>query len=237
MVRKIAYVTDLHIDEKFPIEQGVNARENWNMVLHDIKSKGIKDIVVGGDIGEKESNNWFFESLQSFNVNISLGNHDYYNEVIKYFNFENSIKRSELYYSRMAGNFKFIFLDSSSESISKKQFDWFKDELKTPYSIFIFIHHPILEVDAEVDKRFSLKERNLLKNELLSIENDITIFSGHYHFEDYTIVKNIKQYITPAVSYQVEKIAHEIKVHNRTFGYRIIEIDDMIINGSVILFS
>jgi Icc protein len=237
MGKKIAYITDIHLDEKFPIDQGVDTRKNWKAILNDLSSKNIDEIIFGGDIGEKAVNKWFFESLRSYTVAITLGNHDDYTEVIKHYSLGVTEKQTELYYSLERDYYRCIFLDSSSGSISPEQFDWFKDELLTTKNIALFIHHPILRINAEVDRRFALKERDKIRNELLNFENDVTIFSGHYHFEDERSNGNIKQYITPASSYQVEKIPGEIKINNDTFGYRIIELNKKEINTELILLS
>ncbi len=236
MNKKIAYVTDIHLDEKFPIDQGVDTRKNWKMILNDISKRGIGEIIFGGDIGEKTVNKWFFESLRNYDIAITLGNHDYFDEVINHYSFGVAENRTELYYSQERDYYKFLFLDSSSGSISREQFDWFKKELLTEKNIILFIHHPILAIDVEVDKQFALKNRNLLKTELQSIENDVVIFCGHYHFEDERSNRNIRQYITPASSYQVEKIPNEIKVNNDSFGYRIIELNKKEINTDIIMF-
>ena len=159
MNNKIAYITDIHLDEQFPIDQGVNRRINWKTILKDISSKKIDKVIFGGDIGEKSSNQWFFESLENYNISISLGNHDYFSEVIKYYSNGVDKKQNELYYSEESTFYKCIFLDSSSGSISQNQIDWLKKELTINKKIIIFIHHPILAVDSEVDRRFSLKER------------------------------------------------------------------------------
>lgn len=237
MNQKIAYITDIHLDEKVPLDIGVDTRKNWKVILNDIASRGINKIIFGGDIGEKSANKWFFESLQNYSVSITLGNHDYYDEVIKYYSFGVVEKRTELYYSQEHAHYKCLFLDSSSGLISQEQFDWFKKELLTEKSIVIFIHHAILTVDVEVDKRYALKERDRIKAELLNIRNDVTIFCGHYHFEDERSSGNIRQYITPASSYQVEKLPHEIKVNNNTFGYRIIELNKEEINTDLKMFT
>lgn len=237
MNKKIAYVTDIHLEEKFPFDMGVDTRKNWERILKDISARGVDEIIFGGDIGEKTANKWFFESLQNYTIAVTLGNHDYYDEVIKHYNLGEVEKQTELYYSQEYDYYKFIFLDSSSGAISQAQFNWFKKELLISKNIILFIHHPILAVDVEVDKRFALKERDRIKTELLGFENDVTIFCGHYHFEDERKNGNIRQFITPASSYQVEKIPNKIKVNNNSFGYRIIQINKKEISTELILFS
>lgn len=237
MVKRIAYITDVHLDEIFTIDQKVDARENWSRILKDISLRGIDEIVFGGDIGEESANQWFFNTLENFSLDLSLGNHDQFEEVIKHNNISHLAKQSEWYYSKPLGNYKGIFLDSSSELISNEQFEWFKKELGTSKSIILFIHHPILAVKALVDKQYALIDRVRLKSELLKLENEVTIFCGHYHFDDETKEANIHQYISPAASHQVEKLRDEIKVNNRTFGYRILELHENEIKTKLVNFS
>ncbi|MHA7058184.1 metallophosphoesterase family protein [Aquimarina sp. M1] len=99
------------------------------------------------------------------------------------------------------------------------------------------MHHPILAIPNMMDTRFSLKGREKIQDPLLEqVTNDIAIFCGHYHVEDHSRNENITQYITPAASYQVEKDLKEIKVHNNSFGYRMIELYIDQVSSEVILF-
>ncbi|WP_158596981.1 metallophosphoesterase [Aquimarina sp. BL5] len=236
MIQKIAYITDIHIDEEFPKTLGVDSRQNWERILKDVASRNINDIIYGGDIGEKSSNSWFFETLQNYQLSISLGNHDDFSEVIKHYKIDFYKDFKELSYVQERDFFKCIFFDSSTEFISEKQLKWLKGELITPKKILLFIHHPIVEIPSIIDKKFALKGREKIQALLQEVSNDVTIFSGHYHMQDHRHYKNITQYITPAGSYQVEKDPKEIKVHSNTFGYRIIELNKDQINTDVVLF-
>ncbi|WP_378177000.1 metallophosphoesterase family protein [Aquimarina sp. SS2-1] len=236
MIKRVAYITDTHIDEDFPKTVGVNARKNWITILNDIASRGIGEIIFGGDIGEKSSNSWFFESLTVYEICISLGNHDDFSEVIKYYKTNVLANPKELFYSRELDFFKCIFLDSSKEVISETQLTWLKTELITTKKVLLFVHHPILAIPNMMDKRFSLKRREKIQDVLEQVPNDITIFCGHYHMEDHYRYKNITQFITPAASYQIEKNPKEIKVHNNVFGYRVIELlEDQILTEVILL--
>lgn len=237
MIKRIAYVTDIHIDEQFPIDQNVDARKNWKIILNDIASRNIDEIIFGGDIGEKSANKWFFESLQNFTIDLSLGNHDDFNEVVRHHDFGIAKMQTELCYSKEFDFYKVIVLDSSSGSISDEQFNWLKSALLTSKDIMLFVHHPILAVDAEVDRLYALKARDKIQAELLKFKRSVTIFCGHYHFEDEKNKENIRQYITPASSFQIEKIPNEIKVNNETFGYRIIELNKNEIHTSLVMFT
>lgn len=237
IIKRVAYITDLHLDEQFTFDQEVDAKRNWNRILQDISEKGINEIVFGGDIGASAANKWFFDSLKAFNISITLGNHDLYSEVIKHYKFPTNETQNEWYYSQKHDTYKFIFLDSSANSISPKQFEWFKRELVTTKKLVLFIHHPILAIQAEVDNGYALKGRERIKAQLLNLDNEVSIFCGHYHLQDEQTIANISQYITPASSFQVMKIPNEIKISNKTFGYRIIEFNDNTLSTDVIVLS
>ncbi|NJM52816.1 MAG: hypothetical protein HC846_05125 [Blastocatellia bacterium] len=108
-MKELAYITDIHLDEQYPGEIGVDTRNNFRRILSDINSRKIKRIICGGDIGESTSNKWFFETLKPYELNLSLGNHDTFAEVVKHFG-ENLIhSREEFYYSFEDEIFKSIF--------------------------------------------------------------------------------------------------------------------------------
>jgi len=235
--KTIAYITDIHLDEEFPIKQGIDARTNWKLILNDIKTQGIKEIIFGGDIGEKASNKWFFDSLKEFKFNAVLGNHDEFSTVKEYYNPIATTDRKELYYAYEEGAFKYVFLDSSSGEISAVQFLWFKKAIKTNKKLLLFIHHPILPVATIMDKKYYLLERAKLKNELWALENEVVVFCGHYHMIDDCTIKNVHQILSPAASYQVEKLLDSVQVNNKTFGYRVIEIDNEKIKTTLFLYK
>jgi len=235
--RKIAYITDIHLDEQFVIDNHVDAKKNWEIALNDIASRGFKEVVFGGDIGEKSAHKSFFESLQAYDLSIVLGNHDVFHDVVHHYSNGVNPDHKALYYAQEDAFYKYVFLDSSIGMIRQEQFEWFKTALLTPKKIILFVHHPILSVNAEVDKRFPLDGRDKLKAELLKTDKEVILFCGHYHFEDVRTHANILQYITPASSYQVEKIPDEIKIGNHTFGYRIIEISEDEVNTELIMFE
>ncbi len=234
-MNQIAFITDLHLDEAFPLENNVNPKVQFEIILNDIKNRGIKEIVFGGDIGETTSHQYFFEKLQSFSVNLILGNHDRYEHVKKYF--KKSDSNEELFYKSEDHNYQYIYLDSSLDEISKKQLNWLQGALREHKELILYVHHPILSIAAPVDKIYPLKNRNELLNILSNFGNGVTIFCGHYHMNDVQVYGHIKQYVTQSMCFQLVKNATEIKVDNKSFGYRIIKILEHEIVSEVILFS
>ena len=229
MHTKIAHITDLHLDEDFPQKQEVHSREHFRQVLEDIRDKGIKEIVCTGDIGENKGIEHFFRQLADFDLAVTLGNHDSFGQVSPYLNKKSDGQDQKHYYSTYQEGYQCIYLDSSQGVIDPTQLQWLRKALDTTKPILIFVHHPILGLELKVDEIGRLQNRGEVRTLLENTLNEITIFCGHYHMESYLQYKNIRQHITPAVSYQIEKNKNEIVLDTHTFGYRIIHLE----NGQV----
>ena len=232
----IAFITDIHLDEGLLEEHKVDCPKNWQLILKDVTARGIGAIVFGGDIGAASAYPWFFETLGKFDYKFILGNHDSAKDAIPFYKGSNA-GVGELYYAASDTHRKYIFLDTSSERVSDAQFNWLKDELVSDKDVVIFIHHPVLAVDSVIDNIYPLHGRERVADVLQTIDNQITIFCGHYHMPDVQQVGNIKQYITPAASYQIVKEAAEITPDNSTFGYRIISFDEEEIKTELVMYN
>jgi 3',5'-cyclic-AMP phosphodiesterase len=141
-----------------------------------------------------------------------------------------------LKYAYEEGSFKYIYLDSSSNSISDHQFRWLQQEMNTPQKVILFLHHPVLEIDTPLDRAgAALNAREKIRAALLEAKRETVIFCGHYHMEDDAIDENIRQFVTPAASYQIVKISDEIAIDEQSFGYRLMEIDGSEISTEVVM--
>lgn len=223
-MRRIAFVTDMHLQDQYPVENHVDAQKNWEVVLSDLKKEQISDVIIGGDLGGAIALPEIFKALSDFSVKIILGNHDDYTQVKKFF--WRGDDGNALYYADADVSHHFIFMDSSSEKISGRQLDWLQTQLQTDKDIILLIHHPVLAVDTPMDKLYPLENRQEVLSLLQSSRKKVFAFTGHYHMEDEQDGGGVHQFITPAVSYQVVKNASEFKVDNTFFGYRIIELED-----------
>ncbi|MGY5849551.1 metallophosphoesterase family protein [Salegentibacter sp. F14] len=237
MMKKIAHITDLHIDEQFPFEDKISARKRFDRILESLKDNSINHIVCTGDIGENKGILYFFEQLKEMDLSIALGNHDNFMEISKHYNLGANYITKKIYRSELKNYFKFIYLDSSSGIIDVKQFQWLKKELITPKPIIIFIHHPIIGLNLKVDKIGKLKNRKDLIKILEETPNEITIYCGHYHMESSLTYKNIKQCITPAVAFQIKKDIDKIEINTAISGYRIIQIENKTHSSEVKILS
>jgi 3',5'-cyclic-AMP phosphodiesterase len=233
-MKRIAFITDVHLNEQFPIDNNVNSRKNLEMVLADISRQKITEIIFGGDIGEATAHDYFFEALKQFSLKLILGNHDKFDEVKKYFSVDDS--KNELYYKVEDENYLYLFLDTSLDEVSDNQLNWVQSELNNK-AIILFIHHPILPINTPVDKLYPLKNREQLTGILHKHKRNITVFCGHYHMNDEQEYENIKQFTTQSLSFQLVKNATEIEIDHKNFGYRIIEIGDDKIETQLINFE
>ena len=62
-MKKIAFITDSHLDEGLYEEIGVDAHERLEVIFKDVKQRGIKHIIFGGDIGNASAHPWIFDKL------------------------------------------------------------------------------------------------------------------------------------------------------------------------------
>lgn len=238
-MKLIAIVTDLHLGDDFPRANNIDAAQRWNIIFEDIKKRNVNQIVINGDIGDKPSNFVFFNELKYSGIpfTLTLGNHDFYEEAIKYFYRNNPNNDMELYYAEEDEETLFIYLDSLTGTVSKNQCEWLATQLRSPKKIFIFIHHPILAVPTIVDTLYPLSNRDEIANLLNQHTRPITICCGHYHIEHDQTVGNVRQLVTPAASVQIQQDDKEVIIDTTKFGYRLLLLRNNVIQTDVIWFN
>ncbi|MGY5779618.1 metallophosphoesterase family protein [Rhizobium sp. LEGMi135b] len=248
----LAFFTDAHLGQKLVARSEIagdkmgyeeTPREHEHhlrVVLDDIARKGISKVVFGGDIGTANSVAGFFELLRTYALDVSLilGNHDTYGNVAPYHDMDGNIVAGKLCYSQQDQHLKQIFLDTSDNVIGNSQRKWLARELEGVKRAAVFLHHPILPLDTPIDRTgAALRDRDEVRSLLIGMDCQISLFCGHYHMIDEARDANIRQYVSPAVSYQIVKQSEHLKVDTATFGYRIMEMDEEDIRTQVVLFS
>ncbi|MFK0166441.1 metallophosphoesterase family protein [Rhizobium sp. NPDC090279] len=248
----LAFLTDAHLGQalvakseiagdKMGYEETPREHEHHlRVVLDDIARKGISKIVFGGDIGTAPSVGRFFELLRdyAFEMSLILGNHDTYGNVAQYCDPGENIVDGKLCFSQHDPHLKRIFLDTSDNILGDSQRKWLARELEGVKKAAIFLHHPILPIDTPVDRTgAALRDRDDVRSLLIATGCEISVFCGHYHMLDEAREANIRQHVTPAVSYQIIKQTERLEADTKTFGYRILEIEDAEIQTQVVLFT
>ncbi len=248
----LAFFTDTHLGQKLVTKTEIagdkmgyenTPREHEHhlrLVLGDIARRGISKIVFGGDIGTACSVGGFFEHLRAhaFDVSLILGNHDTYGNVAPDYDMGGSTVAGKLCYSQQDPHLKRIFLDTSDNVVGDGQRRWLAHELEGVRQAAIFLHHPILPLDTPIDRTgAALRDRDEVRSLLIGMDCRISLFCGHYHMIDEAREANIRQYVSPAVSYQIVKHSERLEADTGTFGYRILEMDEEEIKTQVVLFS
>jgi 3',5'-cyclic AMP phosphodiesterase CpdA len=246
--RIIAHITDTHLGQRLLSGRSVESgkidyeadleehQDNLKQILGELSKSGVNDIVFGGDIGTSASHRWFFEfiSRHGFNLRLVLGNHDSFAQVRLHY--KTSSPGEELTYTEQDAAVKYIYMDSSSNTVGTTQLSWLKRELVTDKKVLFFVHHPVLKIDTPLETAgAALEGREKIADALRSTQNGIAVFCGHYHMDDETAAGNITQYSTPAASYLIEKTAKSIVIDQQTFGYRLIKIEGREIGTQTVL--
>ncbi len=237
MKLRIAQITDLHLDEEFPRKNGVLTRKRFDKVLEDLSKKDIDEVICTGDIGENDGIHYFFNQLKPYKLTITLGNHDSYSEISKYYSKGARSSFEKFYMSSERKYHKLLFLDSSAEYVDVAQLNWLEQELISSKPLVIFMHHPVIGLGLKLDEIAALQNRDQVFSIMNRSPSEINLFSGHYHLESNKSKGNITQYITPAVCFQMEKDPDQVEINSQVFGYRIIELGEGYINSEVRLFS
>lgn len=221
----IAFISDLHIDDEVSAGANGHPRPNLQSVLDDIRSRSIRHIIIGGDLGGASALPWLFDQLKDFRFEFILGNHDHYATAAPFLP-QHHGRQNELFYSFDENGSRYIFMDSSSETVSDVQLNWLSKQLATELKILLFIHHPVLRIDSAVDTLYPLKNRQSVESVLRQSEKTITVFCGHCHTADFKTDGNITQYVTPSISFQAQKSTADLQFDNSRFGYSIISFND-----------
>ncbi len=232
-MKTIAYLTDTHLDEPAPARHGADERRNWQLVLADLPAREIDAVVFGGDIGMASAYPEFFEALSSYRLFVTPGNHDTSAQIAEFFP-NATIARDGFYQACDMGDSRLIFLDSSTGIVGLGQLGWLAQQLETEKRVLLFVHHPILRVDTFVDRKYPMQNREEVGRLLRQHAQPVYVFSGHYHIADHTTEGNITQFVTPAISYQINKGTPKVKSDASYFGYRLIELTESGVGTEVI---
>jgi 3',5'-cyclic AMP phosphodiesterase CpdA len=240
-MKKIAQITDLHLDDFLAKEFHIDARKNFETILSLAQSRGVSSAILTGDLGAPESAPWLFETLKAygFDFQIVLGNHDILADFQRFDFLQPLIRDDGLYFSKTIENVECLFLDSSAHVLGDVQLDWIKQQLsQSQEPLSIFIHHPILDCGNTIaDRLFPLKNREAVQQVLLESGREINIFCGHYHYIA-AIEKqagSLHQFLTPSAFGQIKQDGDEIQPAGSSYiAYREIWFTDKTLQTEVV---
>lgn len=228
-MKRIAQLTDLHLDDSMAIANGVDTRANVVHVLADIRDRGIRDVVLTGDLGEAHTIAWLANQLSvfGFSSRYLLGNHDRLADYAVLPGFAAATHMDGFYYGLHEDDFLQLYLDSGKYEIGSGQMAWLMSQCTdSDEPVLLFIHHPVLDCgNTPMDRFYPMHKRDILRDFLLSLRRPVHIVCGHYHTCHEQQQQNISQYVTLSTYVQLKKTGPLLEMDGRDIGYRILEVN------------
>ncbi|MGL1892520.1 MAG: metallophosphoesterase [Spirochaetaceae bacterium] len=229
--KKVAQITDLHIDKKELMPFNTNGKDNLIRIFEDIKKQGIEHLFITGDICLEFPKiyiyEWLKERLEKYNFSYDIipGNHDNVSMINQIFDLGDTYKDGQIFFTLPSEDYKLIFMDTCPNMLSKKQQSWFKDEVKkSEKPIIVFMHHPPTFLGHNfMDSNFPLQNIDEVQGTFQSVEKELTIFCGHYHADIHIKYKNQNIYLTPSTLFQIDDKEEDFIVSSYIPGWRLIE--------------
>ena len=166
MSTTFAQITDLHLDDRMATNAGIDSRRNVLDILEAIEERGMKDLVLTGDVGSAGSHRWLLDAIAAHNLKalFALGNHDELADFQDLTAVSGFIKPDGLYYSLIMAEVSCIFLDSSQGQIDTEQLSWLENRLaEAKDKVVVFTHHPVLDCGhTAMDRLYPWRARALV---------------------------------------------------------------------------
>ena len=216
-MKKIAQMTDLHLDDFLADHYKVDARQHVIDALSLARSRGISASILTGDLGAPEAHDWLFEIVRKhgFEFLVILGNHDTLSDFQRFDFLQPLLKDDGLYYSKTLEGFPSLFLDSSAGVIGADQLDWLEEQVAASNDpLLVFVHHPILDCGGTImDRLYPLENRDDVRRILEKSQRQVSIFCGHYHYHVVNENRdgNLSQFLTPAIFGQIKPYGERIE--------------------------
>lgn len=240
---KIIQLTDLHLPAKGEDTMGIDVYQNFLNVLDAVQEEQPDHIVITGDLCLSAGNKSVYTAikfqLDKLDVPYSIisGNHDDPLMLVEVFQTEHLLVGEELFYKRVLGGRKVLFLETSNGYMSEAQLNWLERELRQMRdSILIFMHHPpLLAGVPHMDSHYPLQNRDELISVLCNTPLPVMIFCGHYHVDKTLCHKNLTVQITPSTYFQIDWRMPAFAIDHYSPAYRVIELrPDHTISSSLV---
>ena len=232
---RITLVADPHIAERPEDSYGVDTKTNLTRVIARLRELRPDRLVLMGDYSNKEPRKqdleWICSRVSLSNVPFEAisGNHDYSPDVAEVCGLDLGLVGDKLYYRRDFGQYRALFLDSSSGSINDEQLEWLKMEMRSlSKPALVFMHHPPLEMGVPyMDEHYPLKDPDsAVFNTLFSGLVPVYVFCGHYHTARSTQIGPHSVHLCPSTYFQIKPEVEDFAVAHTMPGMRHIELID-----------
>lgn len=238
---RIIQITDLHVGLAEEATFDVDVRANFLGICQKIRELAPDYVVVSGDLcfdkADPEIYRWIKQHLDSLEITYDLisGNHDDPKILAKAFDCEHLLQNGTLYFQRQLEGLPYLFLDTTTGTVSEAQIKWLTDALQHQVGpVIVFMHHPpLLAGVPHMDRNYALKNRDEVLEVFLEYPDRIDIFCGHYHVDKTLSVGNVNIHITPSCFFQIDQHAEEFAVDHYRPALREININENLLSHSI----
>lgn len=238
---RIAILSDLHIAGKDEIPFGVDTRANFLSVL-DLAIGDEPDLIIlGGDQsyrdGDREVYLWIKKQLEKKGVpyRVISGNHDNPAALREVFHPDKQIQDNEFYYTETINGKELIFCDSTTGTLSERQWSWLKEKIEeSKVEAFIFMHHPPFNCGVPyMDNNHPFHQMEEFAKLISSTDKNLCFFCGHYHCEKTVIRNNATVFISPSTFFNLNDRQVEFEIQHNIPSFRRLIIEDGKVETSV----
>lgn len=224
---KVAHITDLHLGEPDEIYLGLDHRQRLLSVLAEAAAQQPDFYVLGGDYSMHDPNpdacRWLKSQLDGLAAPYYLlaGNHDDTQQLAEIF--ELTLRNNYLEYVKETAHHRHIFLDSCKGTVTEEQMNWLGKQLDTDLALVLWMHHPPCPVGANfMDRKHSLRNWSPLMEQLESIGQAISVFTGHYHANLRFREGNVSINVCPPTSFYISPAAATFQQEHYAPAYQLV---------------
>lgn len=211
---KIAFITDLHIDNNSGLTLGINTQKRFEDTLQFVKRRDYQMVCLGGDlcntVGESFIYTYVKEKMDGLDLpyHFISGNHDNSRLMATVMGGEHLLMGNELFFNIDSPYGNMYFLDSSLGSLSEAQWQWLDNHLENCKDSFVtlFMHHPPLKAFSKhMEPRYEFQEFDRFEK-FTQRHNRLKfrIFTGHYHMDRTIIRDNVELFVSPSTYVQID---------------------------------
>lgn len=226
---RIAFITDLHLDEAGKKPQGVDVRQNFLNALAFLTELKPNCLVLGGDIcntvGDRSIYEWVKTQLTRlpFPHYVIAGNHDDSVLMADVFGRTQDLHGDELYYAIPLEGRPTLFLDTAKGDMSAGQWAWLRSYMSAlrDTNVLIFMHHPPLPADVRfMDLNGPFRQSDEFVQLVRDLPCHVTVVCGYYHAEKVVQRGNLLALVSPSTIVQIKQDTTEMVIDNHCVGIR-----------------
>ena len=236
--RTVVHITDMHVVAQPGAKvKAWDTKQSLQRVLDDVKTRfeRIDAIVLTGDLVHDEGLD-AYRILDDMMAGVAEeiycipGNHDDV-EVMEHY-FGDSHRNVDYVRYAQVGAWQFVFLDSSVSGevkgrIREEDYNALHTLLESTTSpTAIYLHHPVVPVNANWLDRLALEDSESFLKELEQYEHVRVVVCGHIHMALDRYHKHIRIIGTPSTCFQFKGDVEHFEIDPVAPGYRYFILDD-----------